>query len=51
MTSSDQTTANVRLDQRASGPHCLQTTIANASAAMPIETIASALIPNTAASG
>ena len=51
MTSSDQTTANVRLDQRASGPNCLQTTIANASAAIPIERTASALIPNTAASG
>ena len=51
MTRPAQTTANVRLDQRATGPHCLQTTTANASAAIPIEMIASALIPNTAASG
>ena len=51
ITSPAQTTANVRLDQRATGPYCLPTTTANASAAIPIERMASALIPNTAASG
>ena len=51
ITSPAQTTANVRLDQRASGPHWRPTTMANASAAIPIESTASALIPNTAASG
>ena len=51
MTSPAQTTANVLLDQRAIGPHCRQTTTANASAAIPIERIASALIPKSAASG
>jgi hypothetical protein len=51
MTSPAHTTAKVLLDQRASGPNCLQTTTANANAAVPIEMIASALIPNTAASG
>ena len=50
-TSSDHTTAKVRLDQHASGPYCLQTTIANARAAIPIDMIASARIPNSAASG
>ena len=51
MTSPAQTTPNVLLDQRASGPHCRQTTTAKASAAMAIDAIASGLIPSTAASG
>jgi hypothetical protein len=41
----------VRLDQRATGPYWRPTTTANASAAMPIEMIASARIPKSAASG
>src|SRR3954453_9242677 len=46
-----QTTANVRLDQRAVGPHSSQSTTANASAATAIVATASSLIPRSAASG
>ena len=46
-----QSTANVRLEKRAAGPHSRQTTSVNASAAAPIVATASTLIPNTAASG
>ena len=51
MTRPAQTTANVLLDQRASGPHCRPTTTANASAAVAIDATASGLIPRTPASG
>ena len=51
MISPAQTTANVLLDQRASGPHCRPTTTAKASAAVAIEAIASGWIPKSAASG
>ena len=46
-----QTTANVRLDQRVVGPHCRQTTTANASAAVETVATASSRIPSSAASG
>ena len=46
-----QTTANVRLDQRAVGPHSRPSTTANASAAVATVATASSLIPNSAASG
>ena len=46
-----QTTANVRLDQRAVGPHCRETITANASAAVETVATASSRIPNSAASG
>src|SRR3954471_6318736 len=45
------TTANVRLDQRAVGPHSCQSTTAKASAATAIVATASSLIPKSAASG
>ena len=51
MTRPAQTTANERLDQRASGPHWRPTTTANASAAVAIEATASGWMPNSAASG
>ena len=44
-----QTTANVRLDQRAVGPHCRETITANASAAVETVATASSLIPKSAA--
>ena len=40
-----QTTANVRLDQRAVGPHCRETITANASAAVETVATASSRIP------
>ena len=46
-----QTSANVRLDQRASAPHWRMTTTAKASAAAEIVATASSLIPSSAASG
>ena len=46
-----QTTANVRLDQRAAGPHSRPTTTANASAAVDTVATASSRIPSSAASG
>ncbi len=46
-----QTTANVRLDQRAAGPHSRPTTTAKASDAVDTVATASSLIPNRAASG
>jgi hypothetical protein len=46
-----QTTANERLDQRASGPHCWPTTTVKASAAVAIDATASGSIPKKAASG
>jgi hypothetical protein len=45
------TTANVKLDQRAVGPHSRPTTAANANAAAATVATASALIPISAASG
>ena len=45
------TTANVRLDQRAVGPHSRPMTTAKASAAVAIVATASSLIPSSAASG
>ena len=46
-----QTTANVRLDQRAVGPHWRETTTAKASAAVETVATASSRIPSSAASG
>jgi hypothetical protein len=46
-----QTTAKVRLDQRAVGPHCRETTTAKASAAVETVATASRRIPSRAASG
>ena len=46
-----QTTANVRLDQRAVGPHSRPITTAKASAAVAIVATARSLIPRSAASG
>ena len=46
-----QSTANVRLEKRAAGPHSCQTTRVNASAAALIVATASTLIPITAAIG
>ena len=46
-----QTTANVRLDQRADGPHSFHTSTANASAADAIVATASSPIPSAPASG
>jgi hypothetical protein len=50
-TTPGQSKVNVRLEKRADGPHSCQTTSAKASAATPIETTASSLIPIRAASG
>ena len=46
-----QSTAKARLEKRARSPHSCQTTSVNASAAAPIDAIASTVIPSTAASG
>jgi len=46
-----QTTAKVRLDQRARGPHSFQTRTANASVAVATVATASSRMPSTAASG
>ena len=46
-----QTTAKVRLDQRARGPHSFQTRTAKASVAVAIVATASNRIPSAAASG
>jgi hypothetical protein len=46
-----QTTAKLRLDQRAVGPHSRQSTAANATAATAIVATARSRIPKSAASG